>query len=126
MAPTGKVTLVFTDVQHSTILWESTPTSMSLALQLHNSLFRSTLLEYEGYEVKTEGDSFMIAFKKVLQAAKFCVAIQELLMKCDWPEELLQREDAKEVYDDKKNLVFKGLRVRMVRYCSIEEISYKT
>jgi adenylate cyclase len=119
MAPTGKVTLVFTDVQHSTILWESTPTAMSLALQLHNSLFRSTLLEYEGYEVKTEGDSFMIAFKKVLQAA-------ELLMKCDWPEELLQREDAKEVYDDKKNLVFKGLRVRMVRYCNLFERLYRS
>jgi len=58
-APTGTVCLVFTDVQGSTRQWEAHPTVMARSLKLHNDLMRKKILELDGYEVKTEGDSFM-------------------------------------------------------------------
>ncbi len=56
-APTGQVTLVFTDVQGSTVLWDHAPDGMREALALHDAIMRETLGAAEGYEVKTEGDA---------------------------------------------------------------------
>jgi hypothetical protein len=52
-APTGVVTLVFTDVQGSTVLWDQAPDAMRAALALHDAIMRETLGAAEGYEVKT-------------------------------------------------------------------------
>ncbi|HVO32224.1 MAG TPA: adenylate/guanylate cyclase domain-containing protein [bacterium] len=60
--PRGTVTLAFTDVQGSTQLWERQPVAMRRALELHDALARKLLAERGGYEVKSEGDSFMVAF----------------------------------------------------------------
>ena len=59
-APTGHVTLVFTDVQSSTLQWEHRPVAMAAALSIHNKLMRKMIGDYSGYEVKTEGDAFMV------------------------------------------------------------------
>eukprot|EP00755_Sulcionema_specki_P013773 Sspe_Gene.54892::Locus_30246_Transcript_1_1_Confidence_1.000_Length_2475::g.54892::m.54892 len=55
----GEVTLVFTDIVESTVLWEVSPDAMNTALDMHNSLIRELVAKYSGYEVKTIGDSFM-------------------------------------------------------------------
>eukprot|EP00002_Diphylleia_rotans_P032745 TRINITY_DN6907_c0_g1_i10.p1 TRINITY_DN6907_c0_g1~~TRINITY_DN6907_c0_g1_i10.p1 ORF type:complete len:116 (-),score=15.95 TRINITY_DN6907_c0_g1_i10:994-1341(-) len=44
-APSGDVALVFTDIQGSTALWESSPNAMADALILHNSITRSCIQE---------------------------------------------------------------------------------
>ena len=88
---------------------------MITALHIHNNIFRDAILRHEGYEVKTEGDSFMVAFNDPLHAIRFCASVQEELMLADWPAEILAHPDGKEVKDEKTNsLVFRGLRVRMV------------
>ena len=61
-APTGTVVLVFTDVQSSTQLWEQCGEAMQAALDVHNQVLRARLATTSGYEVKTQGDSFMVAF----------------------------------------------------------------
>lgn len=72
---------------------------MSAALQIHNAAFREVMEKYNGYEVKTEGDSFMIAFKRTTNAVRFCVEVQEQLMNEPWPPELLAIDNCKEVQD---------------------------
>lgn len=54
-APEGRVTLVFTDVQGSTVQWEKNPTVMAKALRVHNDVMRKSFNSVGGYEVKTEG-----------------------------------------------------------------------
>src|SRR5688500_16315216 len=86
--PAGEVALVFTDIQGSTCLWERFPESMRAALDLHNEVLRVLILEERGYEVKTEGDAFMVAFREPLHAARFCVRAQEALVAAPWPAEM--------------------------------------
>ena len=87
-APTGTVTLVFTDIQGSTALWEHLGEGFKALLDQHNALFRAAIAEFEGYEVKTEGDAFMVAFQDAAGAVAMCLAMQERLQAADWPENL--------------------------------------
>ncbi|KAL7750757.1 cysteinyl-tRNA synthetase [Sorochytrium milnesiophthora] len=111
--PTGDVALVFTDIKSSTYLWETRPTAMRSAIRLHNSLFRRLLRNVGGYEVKTEGDAFMISFPTVFAAIQFCLQIQTQLLTQDWPRDILQATDASEVCDGDDQVIFRGIRVRM-------------
>ncbi|HEY0093538.1 MAG TPA: adenylate/guanylate cyclase domain-containing protein, partial [Archangium sp.] len=61
-APTGWVALVFTDIEGSTRLWEHCSAGMREALEVHDRTLRARLEATHGYEVKTQGDSFMVAF----------------------------------------------------------------
>ena len=58
-APTGEVSLVFTNIKNSTIMWETYPVAMQLAIKQHNEVMRRHLRLIGGYEVKTEGDAFI-------------------------------------------------------------------
>eukprot|EP00667_Euglena_gracilis_P010372 EG_transcript_10548 len=48
--PRGTVTMLFTDIQSSTVLWEADEESMQEALALHDNVFRTALQEYNGFE----------------------------------------------------------------------------
>lgn len=76
-APTGQVTLVFTDLQGSTELWEKLQARFAEALAAHNAVMRSLIAKHGGYEVKTEGDAFMIAFDSPTRAVRFALELQE-------------------------------------------------
>ena len=77
---------MFTDVQSSTLLWDKYPDGMSYALDLHNQLIRHQLTEYKGYEVKTLGDAFMVAFPNASLALGCAMQIQEELVAQNWHE----------------------------------------
>ncbi|MES1912084.1 MAG: hypothetical protein MHM6MM_004419, partial [Cercozoa sp. M6MM] len=122
-APTGHVTLVFTDVQSSTSLWEAVPQAMNQAMALHDALLRRTLLQNRGYEVKTEGDAFMVAFGNTSDAIAWCLAAQCALLHADWPAELLQQQAAaQEPRHAALAPFFRGLRVRMGVHCGIPQV----
>ena len=112
-APTGTVAMVFTDVQGSTSLWERDRSAMQRSLALHNACFRALLADLGGYEVKTEGDAFMVAFPDVVSAATWCLTVQATLLALDWPAGILALSDAAEVAAPNGDLIFRGLRVRM-------------
>lgn len=86
--PTGTVTLVFSDIQGSTKAWESLGDRFEEALQRHNALVREAIAAHGGYEAKTEGDSFMVAFASSRDALAFCLAVQRSLATAAWPAEL--------------------------------------
>jgi len=112
MKPPGETddfTMVFTDVQGSTSLWEACPSAMEQALRLHDATMRKMAAKHQGYEVTTEGDAFQIAFHDALDAVGFCLDVQTELMRCEWPASILQHKDACVSYDNS----WRGLRVRM-------------
>ena len=113
IGPKGDVTLVFTDVKSSTALWEMNALVMKRALQLHNDLIRSLLAVHDGYEVKTEGDAFMIAFADPLAAVIWTGEVQLKLLELDWPEELYTHPDAAIHKNPEGETLYRGLRVRM-------------
>ena len=90
-APTGAVTLCFTDVQGSTSLWEEHPEAMRVALVIHDELLRQVLAEHGGYEVKTEGDAFMVAFTTPCAALAWCRDVQLALAEIEWPPPIAVR-----------------------------------
>ena len=112
--PTGEVTLCFTDVEGSTVQWEYDADSMATAIRNHNEIMRSKLHEMGGYEVKTEGDAFMVAFPEATMAVKWCLDVQESLLTVSWPEALYSHEKSTIVESKRSGkLLYRGLRVRM-------------
>eukprot|EP01060_Flectonema_neradi_P041040 TRINITY_DN957_c0_g1_i18.p1 TRINITY_DN957_c0_g1~~TRINITY_DN957_c0_g1_i18.p1 ORF type:complete len:767 (+),score=121.47 TRINITY_DN957_c0_g1_i18:178-2478(+) len=84
------VAIVFTDIKSSSLCWETAPEAMARALRSHNSVIGQCINDYHGYEVKTIGDSFMIAFASLVDACSFGLSAQVKLMKTSWPSELLE------------------------------------
>ncbi|CAK5265523.1 unnamed protein product [Mycena citricolor] len=116
--PIGHVSIVFTDIKGSTHLWDANP-GMLTAIKLHNDLLRRLLRQHGGYEVKTEGDSFMCSFPTALAAVCWCMSVQVELLNVPWPLEILECADGKTVYDDQGRLIARGLSVRMGIHCGI-------
>ncbi|KAK5168965.1 uncharacterized protein LTR77_006274 [Saxophila tyrrhenica] len=112
-APTGEVTLVFTDIKNSTILWETYPIAMQSGIKMHNEVMRRHLRIIGGYEVKTEGDAFMVAFPTVTSALLWAFTIQSQLLEVQWPQEILSSVHGAEMQDADGNVIFRGLSVRM-------------
>ncbi|MCH8066842.1 MAG: hypothetical protein IIC90_13630 [Chloroflexi bacterium] len=54
---------------------------MGKLLRAHNALVRDQARAHEGYEVKTEGDGFMVAFGSARKAVQCAVAIQRSFAK---------------------------------------------
>jgi class 3 adenylate cyclase/RecA/RadA recombinase len=78
--PEGTVTLLFTDVVASTELRTKHGDEAGHArLQSHDELIRRQLTEHGGREVKTIGDSFMVAFASARAAVDCAVGIQRRL-----------------------------------------------
>ncbi|KAG8936815.1 cysteinyl-tRNA synthetase [Tulasnella sp. 418] len=109
--PTGHLALVFTDIRNSTSLWEKNA-GMPTAMRLHNQLLRRQLREVGGYEVKTEGDAFMVSFPSVPHALLWCLTVQVQLLHEEWPQWILNDPDGGAIYVE-DSLVARGLSVRM-------------
>ncbi|OUT23946.1 hypothetical protein CAS74_000322 [Pichia kudriavzevii] len=112
--PTGYIAMVFTDIKNSTLLWDSYPVAMRSAIKVHNAIMRRQLRIIGGYEVKTEGDAFIVSFPTPTAALLWCFAVQtQLLTTSEWPAEILTSDQGFEIKDNEGNLIFRGLSVRM-------------
>jgi TolB-like protein/class 3 adenylate cyclase/Tfp pilus assembly protein PilF len=83
--PTGTVTLLFTDIEGSTRLWESQPVAMRAALARHDALVRHCIEDHRGHVFKTGGDAFCAAFHTAADAFAAALAAQRALHAEPWP-----------------------------------------
>jgi predicted ATPase/class 3 adenylate cyclase len=84
--PTGTITLLFTDVEGSTRMWEANPETMNAALAHHDELVRAAVREHGGHVFKTVGDAFCVAFTTAADATRAAVAVQRAMSGEEWPE----------------------------------------
>eukprot|EP01063_Lacrimia_lanifica_P015992 TRINITY_DN2261_c1_g3_i1.p1 TRINITY_DN2261_c1_g3~~TRINITY_DN2261_c1_g3_i1.p1 ORF type:complete len:807 (+),score=233.15 TRINITY_DN2261_c1_g3_i1:84-2504(+) len=93
VAPPGlvenQVAIMFTDIRASTRVWALCPDGMKKALKQHDRCLRQCIARRGGYEVKTIGDAFMVAFPALADAVQCGLDIQQSLMDVEWPEALL-------------------------------------
>jgi class 3 adenylate cyclase len=76
-APDGTVTIMFSDIEDSTVLTERLgDQAWQELLRKHNGLIREQLRVHDGYEVKTMGDGFMVAFQSAKKGLDCAIAIQ--------------------------------------------------
>jgi eukaryotic-like serine/threonine-protein kinase len=76
----GTVTILFSDIENSTLMTERLGDERWLeVLRAHNAVFREHLGAHGGYEVKNQGDGFMLVFPEPGRAVECAVAIQRSL-----------------------------------------------
>jgi len=76
-APDGTVTILFSDIEGSTAMTERLGDQRWLELlRGHNAIVRKRVAAHEGFEVKSEGDGFMLAFQSARRALECAVDIQ--------------------------------------------------
>ena len=76
-APDGTVTILFTDIEGSTAMTERLGDQRWLELlRAHNAIVRKRVASHAGFEVKSQGDGFMLAFESVRQGLNCAIGIQ--------------------------------------------------
>jgi len=76
-APDGTVSILFSDIENSTMMTERLGDLRAQAvLHEHNDLIRKQVAEQKGFEVKSMGDGFMVAFSSARRALLCAIGIQ--------------------------------------------------
>ncbi len=83
--PTGTVTFLFTDIEHSTLLLQELGDRWPQVLEDHRRLVGAAIEASRGRQIGTEGDSFFAVFSSALDAATAVVAAQRALAAHPWP-----------------------------------------
>eukprot|EP01065_Artemidia_motanka_P029497 TRINITY_DN35603_c0_g1_i1.p1 TRINITY_DN35603_c0_g1~~TRINITY_DN35603_c0_g1_i1.p1 ORF type:complete len:1586 (+),score=448.81 TRINITY_DN35603_c0_g1_i1:74-4759(+) len=117
--PAGpEVTIVFTDVESSTKIWEACGDTMGEALSIHNTVLRDSIAGNAGYEVKVIGDAFMVAFDTPEDAVNFSFdAMTGLVEHSSWPAGLMKYPLCKQEVDSAGTVIWRGLRIRIGVHC---------
>lgn len=80
----GAVTVLFTDIEASTLLWERHPQAMKAALARHDKLLRAAFENHGGQIFKIVGDQNQAAFSTAAQALSAAIAAQRALASEPW------------------------------------------
>jgi len=76
-APDGTVTIMFSDIEGSTEMTERLGDQRWMdLLREHNAIVREQVKTHGGFEVKSEGDGFMVAFQSARRALECAIATQ--------------------------------------------------
>jgi class 3 adenylate cyclase len=79
-APDGTVTIMFSDIEGSTAMADRLGDARFMeVLREHNAIIREQIKANAGFEVKSEGDGFMVAFQSAGKALTCASAIQKAL-----------------------------------------------
>ena len=83
--PTGTVTLLFTDIEGSTLLLQQLGERYAEVLAECRQLLRTAFQQWNGHEVDTQGDAFFVAFARATDAVSAAVDMQRALAAHPWP-----------------------------------------
>ncbi len=76
-SPAGSMTIVFTDIEGATAMVEELGDERWVeVLRVHNWIVRDRLRDFDGTEVKHQGDGFMLAFDSTRAALRFAIKLQ--------------------------------------------------
>jgi predicted ATPase/class 3 adenylate cyclase/DNA-binding CsgD family transcriptional regulator len=84
--PIGTVTFLFADLEASTRLLEWLGDRYQHVLGDYRRILRTTLSEYHGKEIDTQGDALFAAFVRATDAMVAAVSVQRQLSGHHWPE----------------------------------------
>ena len=86
--PVGRVTFLLTDVEGSTLLWESAPEAMGAAIRRHYQLLDEAIALHGGVRPMEQGevDSVVAAFARTPDALAAALNIQRAFYAERWPE----------------------------------------
>lgn len=84
--PSGPMTILFSDIESSTSLWDDHPEAMRVAHTLHNQTLTSVFDSNGGRVLKDKGDGFIVVFNNPIQALQAAAAAQRRLSEGPWPE----------------------------------------
>lgn len=82
-------TLMFTDIEGSTLLWEAHGNEvMTEVINTHNTILRTANSAWGGTEIGNEGDGFFFAFPTASAAVMCALEIQLVLNAYQWHEDI--------------------------------------
>ena len=86
--PSGTVTFLFSDIEHSTRLLQHLGDRYADVLAEYRRLLRETFQAWDGHEIDTAGDGFFAVFQRATHAVAAAVATQRAMAIHSWPEGL--------------------------------------
>jgi predicted ATPase/class 3 adenylate cyclase len=86
-APSGTVTLLFTDIEGSTRLLKRTGEAYAELLAEHRRLLSEAFERHRGFEVDSEGDAFFVVFASANDAVAAAAEAQRALARHTWPDD---------------------------------------
>src|SRR5712692_9243067 len=89
--PTGTITLLFTDIEGSTLLLQHVGEQYSHVLAQCRQSLHAAFQRFHGHEVDTQGDAFFFAFARATDAVSATVAAQRILASHAWPDQAAVR-----------------------------------
>lgn len=85
----GTLTLMFTDIEGSTLLWEKHSNEvMAEVINTHNKILRAANSAWGGTEVLSEGDAFFFVFPTASAAVMCALEIQLVLNAYQWHDSI--------------------------------------
>jgi predicted ATPase/class 3 adenylate cyclase/DNA-binding CsgD family transcriptional regulator len=91
--PSGTLTFLISDIEHSTPAWEKHPDEMGEALEIHDAIFEQSVPRHDGklVELGREGDSILCVFTRPSEAVSCALDLQQELRRARWPLETTLR-----------------------------------
>ena len=82
---TEEVAFLFTDIEESTVLWETRPNEMRVALAEHDEILTRIVDENGGRVFKHTGDGVLASFSSAIDAAQAATHAQSEIATKEWP-----------------------------------------
>ncbi len=84
--PSGTVTIVFSDIAGSTSLLARLGGRYVEALDDHRRMVRSAIQQWDGYEVRNQGERFFVVFEAAHDAVMAALEVQRAMAAHLWPD----------------------------------------